>query len=70
MNNSSISATLHRSAEIAPVCPMKINLHNLLVFNRRDAVKEGDYKSSKNLMEYVETFQRFRRNLMDMAGSK
>jgi L-lactate dehydrogenase complex protein LldF len=31
------------------VCPMKINLHNLLVINRSEAVKEGHYNRSEKL---------------------
>jgi len=52
------------------VCPMKINLHNLLVFNRRDAVNEGDYKSSEKFGWNMWKRSMLSRRLMDMAGSK
>jgi L-lactate dehydrogenase complex protein LldF len=52
------------------VCPMKINLHNLLVFNRRDAVKQGDYNLAEKFGWNLWKRSMLSRKLMDLAGSK
>jgi L-lactate dehydrogenase complex protein LldF len=51
-------------------CPMKINLHNLLVFNRRDAVKGGNYNRSEKFGWRLWRMSMMSRRLMDMSGSK
>ncbi|MGB3077186.1 MAG: LutB/LldF family L-lactate oxidation iron-sulfur protein [Chitinophagales bacterium] len=50
------------------VCPMKINLHNLLVFNRRDAVKQGDFKRSEKFGWFVWKRAMMNRKLMNTGG--
>jgi L-lactate dehydrogenase complex protein LldF len=52
------------------VCPIKINLHNLLVLNRRDAVKQGDYKRSEKVGWFVWKRAMLSRGVMNMAGEK
>jgi L-lactate dehydrogenase complex protein LldF len=52
------------------VCPMKINLHNLLVFNRRDSVKQGDYNTAEKIGWSFWKQSMLSRRLMDMAGFK
>jgi len=51
------------------VCPMKINLHTLLVTNRRDAVKEGAYNSSEKFGWLVWKRAMLSRRLMNMGGA-
>jgi L-lactate dehydrogenase complex protein LldF len=51
------------------VCPIKINLHNLLVFNRRDAIKEGDYSRSEKFGWYVWKRAMLSRRMMNSGGA-
>jgi L-lactate dehydrogenase complex protein LldF len=51
------------------VCPMKINLHNLLVLNRRDAVQEGDYSGSEKLGWNLWKRAMLSRGMMNMGGA-
>ncbi len=51
------------------VCPMKINLHNLLVFNRRDAVKEKDYTAAEKFGWNIWKRAMLSRSMMNMGGS-
>ncbi|MCY7410639.1 MAG: iron-sulfur cluster-binding protein [Chitinophagales bacterium] len=51
-------------------CPMKINLHNLLVFNRRDSVKEGKYNGAEKIGWRMWRMSMLSRRLMDLSGSK
>lgn len=52
------------------VCPMKINLHNLLVFNRRDAVKQGDFGRAEKFGWFVWKRAMNNRRIMNMGGEK
>lgn len=51
------------------VCPVKIPLHELLLHNRSDAVKEGHTKFGERFL--VKTSKKFlmKRSMMDMVGS-
>lgn len=51
-------------------CPVKINLHELLLYNRNDSVKEGMVaRSEKTVMWAYKTAMRKRKNL-DMLSSQ
>lgn len=50
------------------VCPMKINLHNLLVFNRRDSVKQGNYNRSEKFGWFVWKRSMLSRSMMNAGG--
>jgi L-lactate dehydrogenase complex protein LldF len=50
------------------VCPMKINLHNLLVFNRRDSVRDGNYDRSEKFGWFVWKRAMLSRRLMNTGG--
>jgi L-lactate dehydrogenase complex protein LldF len=50
-------------------CPMKINLHNLLVFNRRDAVKEGDVSGAEKFGWNIWKRSMLSRSMMNMGGA-
>ena len=52
------------------VCPMKINLHNLLVYNRRDAVKQGNYARSEKFGWFVWKRAMLSRRMMNTGGDK
>ena len=52
------------------VCPVRIPLHNMLLFNRRDAVKNGDTPLSWNLGMKAFEFAFMKRNRLDMMGGK
>jgi L-lactate dehydrogenase complex protein LldF len=51
------------------VCPMRINLHNLLVINRKDAVKDGHYKRTEKMGWQVWKMAMMNRSLMNKGGS-
>jgi len=52
------------------VCPVKINLHELLLYNRNDSVKEGyASRSDKNMMFGYKTAMR-KRKYLDMFSGK
>jgi L-lactate dehydrogenase complex protein LldF len=51
------------------VCPMKINLHNLLVLNRRDAVQNGEYSSGEKFGWNLWKRAMLSRNLMNMGNA-
>ncbi len=50
------------------VCPMKINLHNLLVFNRRDSVKQGNFNRSEKFGWFVWKRAMLNRWVMNTGG--
>lgn len=50
-------------------CPMKINLHNLLVFNRHEAVKEGDYTRAEKFGWNIWKRAMLSRSMMNMGGA-
>jgi len=50
-------------------CPMKINLHNLLVINRHDAVKEGDYTGAEKFGWNIWKRAMLSRGMMNMGGA-
>lgn len=52
------------------VCPVKIDLHNLLLFNRRDAVKEGTSGKTENMMWFFWKTAMLKRSKMDKGGAK
>lgn len=52
------------------VCPVRIPLHNMLLFNRRDAVKNGDTPLSWNLGMKAFEFAFMKRKRLDMMGGK
>lgn len=52
------------------VCPVKIDLHNLLLFNRRDAVKEGNTGKTENMMWFFWKSAMMKRSKMDKGGAK
>lgn len=51
------------------VCPMKIELHNLLVMNRRDAVNDGFYNKSEKFGWQVWKRAMLNRRMMNMGGA-
>lgn len=51
------------------VCPMKINLHNLLVINRKDAVKSGAYPKAEKFGWFVWKRAMLSRKTMNMGGA-
>ncbi len=51
------------------VCPMKINLHNLLVINRKDAVNSGFYNKSEKFGWFVWRRAMLNRKLMNTGGA-
>ncbi len=51
------------------VCPMKIELHNLLVMNRRDAVNDGFYNRSEKFGWMVWKRAMLNRKLMNTGGA-
>ena len=52
------------------VCPVKINLHNLLLFNRRDSVQQGHTKRLDRISMYVWKQAMLRRWLLEKASPK
>jgi L-lactate dehydrogenase complex protein LldF len=51
------------------VCPMKINLHELLLLNRRDAVRKGFVSNQEKLGWAAWKVGMKHRSLMDMGSS-
>ena len=51
------------------VCPMHINLHNLLVINRKDAVQDGYYTKPEKFGWYVWKRAMLSRKLMYTGSS-
>lgn len=51
------------------VCPVMINLHKLLLFNRRDFVKEKYATGSEKMVMYVWKKAMMKRGLMEFASS-
>jgi L-lactate dehydrogenase complex protein LldF len=51
------------------VCPMRINLHNLLVINRRDAVEEGHYNKFERVGWYAWKRAMLNRKMIDKPGA-
>ncbi|TAL61695.1 MAG: iron-sulfur cluster-binding protein [Bacteroidetes bacterium] len=52
------------------VCPVKIDLHNLLLYNRRDAVKEKLSTSAENLTWIFWKKAMMKRSAMEKGGAK
>ncbi|MBA3649355.1 MAG: iron-sulfur cluster-binding protein [Chitinophagales bacterium] len=52
------------------VCPIKINLHNLLVINRHDSVMDGNYSKSEKFGWYAWKRAMLNRSLMNIGGEK
>jgi L-lactate dehydrogenase complex protein LldF len=51
-------------------CPVKINLHELLLYNRNDSVKEGATKRSDRLVFKGYRMAMLHRNMLDMMSGK
>ncbi len=52
------------------VCPVKIDLHNLLLYNRRDSVKEKLVTPTENITWVVWKKIMLKRSIMEKGGSK
>ena len=52
------------------VCPVNIDLHKLLLYNRRDSVKEKFSSSTENLMWLFWKKAMMKRNTMEKGGAK
>jgi L-lactate dehydrogenase complex protein LldF len=52
------------------VCPVKIDLHKHLLYNRRDSVKEKLYGATENFSMYVWKTAMLKRNTMEKGGAK
>lgn len=52
------------------VCPVRIDLHNLLLYNRRDAVKEKLPGTTENLMWTFWKKAMMKRSMMEKGGAK
>jgi L-lactate dehydrogenase complex protein LldF len=52
------------------VCPVGINLHELLLYNRRDAVQAGLAKRKERVLQYAAKKGLMNRWLMDAGGGK
>ena len=52
------------------VCPVKIDIHKLLLFNRRDAIKKGYSTKTENLVWFFWKSAMLKRNKMDKGGAK
>lgn len=52
------------------VCPVKIDIHNLLLLNRKDSVKEGFTTKSENLTWYFWKTAMLSRKKMEKGGAK
>ncbi|MCD4679799.1 MAG: iron-sulfur cluster-binding protein [Bacteroidales bacterium] len=52
------------------VCPVNINLHELLLFNRNDAVKRGHTKASDRISMYIWKKTMLKRRRMDTGSNK
>jgi len=52
------------------VCPVNINLHELLLFNRNDAVKRGHTKASDRISMYIWKKTMLKRRRMDAGSNK
>jgi L-lactate dehydrogenase complex protein LldF len=52
------------------VCPVKINLHELLLYNRSDSVKEGHTLRKERWVFKGYKMAMLHRNILDMASAK
>jgi L-lactate dehydrogenase complex protein LldF len=66
-NHLSFASTL--CGQCTEVCPVKIPLHELLILNRNDAVKEGFTTSADRFMMKTSRKLMLNRKLMNIAGS-
>ena len=51
-------------------CPVKIDIHKLLLFNRRDAVSSGAVSKTENMMWFFWKSAMLKRSKMDKGGAK
>lgn len=51
-------------------CPVKIDIHKLLLFNRRDAVSGGQVSKTENMMWFFWKGAMLKRSKMDKGGAK
>jgi L-lactate dehydrogenase complex protein LldF len=52
------------------VCPVKINIHKLLLLNRRDSVKKGGATKAENFVWFFWKSAMLKRSKMDKGGAK
>jgi L-lactate dehydrogenase complex protein LldF len=52
------------------VCPVKIDLHKLLLYNRRDAMSAGEATKTENVMWFFWKGAMLKRGKMDKGGTK
>jgi L-lactate dehydrogenase complex protein LldF len=52
------------------VCPVKIDVHKLLLYNRRDAINEGLVTKTENVMWFFWKGAMLKRSKMDKGGAK
>lgn len=52
------------------VCPVKIDLHNLLLYNRKDSIKEGFTTKTENWIWYFWKTGMMKRSKMEKGGAK
>src|SRR6185369_14150151 len=52
------------------VCPVKIDLHNLLLLNRKDFVEEGHKTKSEDLIWFAWKAAMMKRKTMERGGAK
>jgi L-lactate dehydrogenase complex protein LldF len=57
-------------ARCTEVCPVKIDVHKLLLYNRRDAVNAGFVSKTENMMWFFWKGAMLKRNKMDKGGAK
>ena len=65
-----LSAASSLCGKCTEVCPVKIDLHNLLLYNRRDSVKEGITNRAENWSMYFWKAAMLKRSIMEIGGSK
>jgi L-lactate dehydrogenase complex protein LldF len=52
------------------VCPVKINIHKLLLANRRDSIKKGGSAKSEGIVWFFWKSAMLKRSKMDKGGAK
>ena len=64
-----LSAASSLCRKCTEVCPVKIDLHNLLLYNRRDTVKEGLTTKSENWSMFFWKAAMLKRSTMEKGGA-
>lgn len=57
-------------ARCSEVCPIKIDIHKLLIYNRRDAMSAGLVSKTENMMWFFWKGAMLKRSKMDKGGAK